>query len=134
MYALADPGTTLLTGYRAGLRDMELGGSPATPCPLHRSIKNKLSKAVFPSSSSSASPHTPVCHLQILNSISIPANPHPCAGESRTAAYVAANGGADTVFDSFSFETSAQEILLNLMRTYLPVRGRENEGDVDIPA
>jgi hypothetical protein len=34
---------------------------------------------------------------------------------------VAANGGSDAVFDSFSFETSAQEILLNLIRTYLPV-------------
>eukprot|EP00198_Chlamydomonas_reinhardtii_P003137 XP_001692473.1 predicted protein [Chlamydomonas reinhardtii] len=48
-------------------------------------------------------------------------------GESRTAAYVAANGGADTVFDSFSFETSAQEILLNLMRTYLPSSAATDE-------
>ncbi len=41
-------------------------------------------------------------------------------GEARTSAFVERNGGADASFDSFSFDTAASEILLNLVDTYLP--------------
>ncbi len=47
--------------------------------------------------------------------------PYPaCTGEARTSAFVKRNGGADASFDSFSFDTAASEILLNLVDTYLP--------------
>ncbi|GFR44081.1 hypothetical protein Agub_g5241, partial [Astrephomene gubernaculifera] len=48
-------------------------------------------------------------------------------GEARTAAYVAAHGGSEALFESFSFETSAQEILLDLIGKYVVNSGAAEE-------